>query len=50
MEELLLKNRIDFMYFFDVRDGNPNEIPMLVICHVLMQKQAGFGDGCLSEA
>ena len=27
MEELLLKNRIDFMYFFDVRDGNPNGDP-----------------------
>lgn len=27
MEEQLLKNRIDFMYFFDVKDGNPNGDP-----------------------
>ena len=27
MEDLLLKNRIDFMYFFDVKDGNPNGDP-----------------------
>ncbi len=27
MENLSLKNRIDFMYFFDVKDGNPNGDP-----------------------
>ena len=32
-----LKNRIDFVYIFDVKDGNPNGDP--VIYHVWMPKQ-----------
>lgn len=34
-----LKNRIDFVYIFDVKDGNPMVIRMRVIYHVWMPKQ-----------
>lgn len=33
-----LKNRIDFVYIFDVQDGNPNGDRMQVIFPVWMQK------------
>lgn len=36
-----LKNRIDFVYIFDVKDGNPNGDPDAgnLIYHVWMPKQ-----------
>ena len=34
-----LKNRIDFVYIFDVKDGNPNGDPDAGNLHVWMPKQ-----------
>lgn len=34
-----IKNRIDFIYIFDVQDGNPNGDPDAVIFLVWMPKQ-----------
>lgn len=35
-----LKNKIDFVYVFDVQDGNLMVTQMLAIFHELMQRQA----------
>lgn len=33
-----IKNRYDFVFLFDVKDGNPNGDPDLTTCLVLMRK------------